>query len=62
MYDLSWSPDSAYLVTCSFDETVIVWDVVKGNKLCILREAKQPTQGVAWDPLGLSIATLSMDR
>ena len=39
-----------------------MWDVARGNKLQIFREAKQPTQGVAWDPLGSSIATLSMDR
>ena len=62
IYDLSWSPDSNLLVTCSIDESVIFWDVEKGSKVKILHDSKQPTQGLAWDPLGEHVAMLSLDR
>ncbi|RZF48302.1 hypothetical protein LSTR_LSTR010265 [Laodelphax striatellus] len=62
VYDLSWSPDEANLISGSVDNTALVWDVKKGHMLYILRDHKSFVQGVAWDPLGQYVATNSSDR
>jgi chromatin assembly factor 1 subunit B len=49
-------------VTGSVDNTAIIWDVSKGQSLCTLADSKQYVQGVAWDPIGQYLATLSNDR
>lgn len=33
VYDIAWSPDSAFLVSGSIDNTAIVWDVQKSRYL-----------------------------
>lgn len=33
-----------------------------GQKMCIFNDHKSYVQGVAWDPLGQYISTLSCDR
>ena len=33
-----------------------------GQSLCVLNESRQYVQGVAWDPMGQYLATLSSDR
>lgn len=60
--DLSWSNDNRYLVSGSVDNSAIMWDVVKGSKIAIFNEHKSYVQGVAFDPLGNFVATLSADR
>nr|XP_002127701.1 chromatin assembly factor 1 subunit B-like isoform X1 [Ciona intestinalis] len=60
--DLCWSSDDLYIVTGSVDHTAVLWDVNKGQKMAILSEAKHFVHGVAWDPLGQYVATLSCDR
>ncbi|GFO43029.1 chromatin assembly factor 1 subunit b [Plakobranchus ocellatus] len=60
--DLSWSKDNRYLVSGSVDNSAIVWDVVKGSKIAMFTEHKSYVQGVAFDPLGNFVATLSADR
>ncbi|XP_062313177.1 chromatin assembly factor 1 subunit B [Osmerus eperlanus] len=62
VYDISWTRDSNHLVSGSVDNTAIMWDVNKGQKLCIFNDHKSYVQGVAWDPLGQYVATLSCDR
>lgn len=62
VYDLSWSPDSNYLVSGSVDNTAILWDVQKGRNIGILSEHKGFVQGVAWDPCNQYVCTLSTDR
>ncbi|XP_075914518.1 chromatin assembly factor 1 subunit B-like, partial [Petromyzon marinus] len=62
VYDVSWTSDSVSLVSGSVDNSAIVWDVGRGHKLYMFTEHKSYVQGVAWDPLGLYIATLSCDR
>ena len=59
---LSWSPDSQFLVSCSTDNTAIVFDAKKGTKLKMLDDHKGWVNGVTWDPLGKFIATISSDR
>ncbi|XP_061399765.1 chromatin assembly factor 1 subunit B [Musca vetustissima] len=62
IYDLSWSPNSQFLVSGSVDNSAMVWDVQKGKSLAILNDHKGFVQGVAWDPKNQYIATLSTDR
>ncbi|CAB0033399.1 unnamed protein product [Trichogramma brassicae] len=63
IYDLCWSPDSATMASVSLDNSVIFWNVEKGKKICMVSDYhKGFPQGVAWDPLNKSVATLSSDR
>lgn len=62
VYDLSWCPNSQYLISGSVDNTAMVWDVQKGKSTSILRDHKGFVQGVAWDPMNQYLATLGTDR
>ncbi|MBN3312022.1 CAF1B factor, partial [Atractosteus spatula] len=62
VYDLSWTTDGNFLVSGSVDNTAIMWDVNKGQKMSIFNDHKSYVQGVAWDPQGQYITTLSCDR
>ncbi|KAL3278163.1 hypothetical protein HHI36_013505 [Cryptolaemus montrouzieri] len=62
IYDLCWSPDSSKLLSGSIDNTAILWDMQKGKSEQILTDHKGFVQGVAWDPKGQYIATISTDR
>ncbi|KAF3787909.1 Chromatin assembly factor 1 subunit [Nymphaea thermarum] len=60
--DLEWSADGAYLVSGSVDNSCIIWDMNKGSVHQILDAHLHYVQGVAWDPLGRFIASISSDR
>ncbi|KAG7539201.1 WD40 repeat [Arabidopsis suecica] len=60
--DLQWSPDDAYLISGSVDNSCIIWDVNKGSVHQILDAQCHYVQGVAWDPLAKYVASLSSDR
>uniref|UniRef100_A0A8D2LMT9 Chromatin assembly factor 1 subunit B n=1 Tax=Varanus komodoensis TaxID=61221 RepID=A0A8D2LMT9_VARKO len=62
VYDICWTPDGNYMASASVDNTAIMWDVCKGQKVSIFNEHKSYVQGVTWDPIGQYIATLSCDR
>ncbi|KAG7467311.1 hypothetical protein MATL_G00152030 [Megalops atlanticus] len=62
VYDISWTIDGNFMVSGSVDNTAIMWDVTKGQKMCIFNDHKSYVQGVTWDPLGHYITTLSCDR
>ncbi|XP_075053331.1 chromatin assembly factor 1 subunit B [Mixophyes fleayi] len=62
VYDISWTQDSNFMVSGSVDNSAIIWDTAKGQKISIFNEHKSYVQGVTWDPLGQYIATLSCDR
>ncbi|XP_054432080.1 chromatin assembly factor 1 subunit B [Pteronotus mesoamericanus] len=62
VYDICWATDGNLMASASVDNTAIVWDVSKGQKISIFNEHKSYVQGVTWDPLGQYIATLSCDR
>ncbi|KFV90649.1 Chromatin assembly factor 1 subunit B, partial [Fulmarus glacialis] len=62
VYDICWTSDGNYMASASVDNTAIMWDVHKGQKVSILNEHKSYVQGITWDPLGQYIATLSCDR
>ncbi|KAF7840097.1 chromatin assembly factor 1 subunit FAS2-like [Senna tora] len=60
--DLQWSPDAAFIISGSVDNSCIIWDVNKGTNLQTLDSHAHYVQGVAWDPLGKYVASLSSDR
>eukprot|EP00644_Phytophthora_capsici_P013338 jgi/Phyca11/8530/fgenesh1_pm.PHYCAscaffold_29_\ len=60
--DLSWSPDSAFLVSSSVDNRCVIWDVEKGDVAERRKDHTQYVQGVAWDPLNEFIVTEGNDR
>ncbi|KAJ4951108.1 hypothetical protein NE237_027940 [Protea cynaroides] len=60
--DLQWSTDGAYLISGSVDNSCIIWDANKGSVHQILDGHLHYVQGVAWDPLGHYVASLSSDR
>jgi len=60
--DLSWSHNDEKIVSGSVDHTTILWDVKKGEKLAVFSDAKHFIAGVAWDPVGKYVATMSCDR
>lgn len=62
VYDICWATDGNLMASASVDNTAIIWDVSKGQKISIFNEHKSYVQGVAWDPLGQYVATLSCDR
>ncbi|CAI5772575.1 chromatin assembly factor 1 subunit B [Podarcis lilfordi] len=62
VYDICWTPDGNFMASASVDNTAIMWDVSKGQKVSIFNEHKSYVQGVTWDPAGQYIATLSCDR
>ena len=61
VYDLSWSPDAAFLAAGSMDNTTRIFSA-SGNKLCELTDHSHYVQGVAWDPQNEYLATQSADR
>nr|XP_040057334.1 chromatin assembly factor 1 subunit B [Gasterosteus aculeatus aculeatus]XP_040057335.1 chromatin assembly factor 1 subunit B [Gasterosteus aculeatus aculeatus] len=62
VYDMCWTQDGTSMVSGSVDNTAIMWDINKGQKLYTLHDHKSYVQGVTWDPLGQYVATLSCDR
>uniref|UniRef100_A0A452EUR6 Chromatin assembly factor 1 subunit B n=1 Tax=Capra hircus TaxID=9925 RepID=A0A452EUR6_CAPHI len=59
VYDICWATDGNLMASASVDNTAIMWDVSKGQKISIFNEHKSYVQGVTWDPLGQYVATLS---
>ncbi|VDI38219.1 chromatin assembly factor 1 subunit B [Mytilus galloprovincialis] len=62
VYDLCWSADGKRMISGSVDNTAIVWDIVKGEKVALFNDHKSFVQGVAFDPSNEFVATLSTDR
>ncbi|KAL5715032.1 3-oxoacyl-[acyl-carrier-protein] synthase [Ranunculus cassubicifolius] len=60
--DMQWSTDGTYLFSGSVDNSCIIWDANKGSVHQILDGHLHYVQGVAWDPLGQYVASLSSDR
>ncbi|KAL5175864.1 Chromatin assembly factor 1 subunit FAS2 [Glycine soja] len=67
--DLQWSTDATYIISGSVDNCCIIWDVnkvldpcVSGTNLQTLDTHAHYVQGVAWDPLGKYVTSLSSDR
>jgi chromatin assembly factor 1 subunit B len=62
IYDLAWSPDSAYFIIGSMDNIARIYSSSTGALVRQVAEHSHYVQGVAWDPLNEYIATQSSDR
>ena len=62
--DLSWTRDSTTLISSSFDKTFVIWNIKadgSGEKVRSFEHHKGKCQGVAINPLGTLIASISED-
>lgn len=62
VYDLCWSPCSQFLISGSVDNTAIITNVHKNQKVGHLSESQGFVQGVAWNPKHPVLTTISSDR
>ena len=71
VYTLKWSPTgpgtlnpnmNLVLASASFDSTVRLWDVVRGNCLHTLARHEEPVYSVAFSPAGKFLASGSFDK
>ena len=62
--DLSWSADSSKIASCGIDHSVFIWDVEQPGKEPIARLDLHThyIQGIAFDPFGQIVVSLSADR
>ena len=60
--DLGWSPDDSMVASCSLDNTVRIWDTMRGALITVLQEHTSFVKGVVWDPVGKYLASQSDDR
>ncbi len=56
--DASWSPDSKYVVTCSRDQSAMVWEAATGKRIFTLFSTEE-IHYVSWSKDGTKIATSS---
>ncbi len=62
IYDISWSPDSKYLISGSVDNSAIIWNVEKAKGIQKFNDHNHFVQGVSWDPKNKYIITQSSDK
>lgn len=62
IYDISWSPDSRFILAACMNNTSKVYDVVAELKVCDMNSHAHYVQGAVWDPKNKFVATLSADR
>lgn len=60
--DISWSADGTKLASAGIDHSVIIWDVKEAKKIAHCQNHSHYCQGVAMDPFGVLVASLSADR
>ena len=61
IFDLQWSPDSAYIIIGALDAKAEIIRISSRDSLVIPGHTSY-VQGVAWDPLNAMVATQSSDR
>jgi chromatin assembly factor 1 subunit B len=64
IYDISWSPDSNFIVSGAVDHTIILWDTRDGSEPKVKEWIVHThyVQGVSWDPLNEYFITQSADK
>jgi WD40 repeat protein len=60
--NMAFSSDGEYLVTASWDKTVIIWRTETGEERVILRGHTQPIMGVAFRPNMLEVVSVTAGR
>uniref|UniRef100_A0A0R3RX13 WD_REPEATS_REGION domain-containing protein n=1 Tax=Elaeophora elaphi TaxID=1147741 RepID=A0A0R3RX13_9BILA len=59
---LCWSPDSKRFAIVSNDESFAIYEANTGRRLWQMRSFRRFPNGIAWDPRGKYIVTMSTDR
>jgi chromatin assembly factor 1 subunit B len=62
IYDISWSPDSRYLISGSVDNSAIIFNMEKGKGIQKMCDHSHFVQGVSWDPRNKYVTTQSSDK
>jgi len=62
VYELAWSADSKYVISCSLDSSAVLFNVEKGKMVQRLEGHKKTVQGCTIDPFMKYIVTVSPDR
>ena len=62
VYDLSWNPESKYLISGSVDNYCMIWNVEKAKCVNRFMDHEHFVQGVSWDPRNKYILTQSSDK
>jgi len=59
---IAWSPDGRFLASGSYDRTIRIWDVARGECKAVLEGHEDDVNCVAWSPDGRFLASGSDDR
>ena len=62
VYDLSWNPESKYLISGSVDNCCMIWNIEKAKCVNRFMDHEHFVQGVSWDPRNKYILTQSSDK
>ena len=62
VYDLSWNPESKYLISGSVDNDCMIWNIEKAKCVNRFMDHEHFVQGVSWDPRNKYILTQSSDK
>ena len=62
IYDLSWNPESKYLISGSVDNYCMIWNIEKAKCVNRFMDHDHFVQGVSWDPRNKYILTQSSDK
>ena len=62
VYDLSWNPESKYLISGSVDNYCMIWNIEKAKCVNRFMNHEHFVQGVSWDPRNKYILTQSSDK
>ena len=62
IFDCSFSPDGAFVVSAGRNTIVKIWDVATGANIVSFSDHDSAVAGVAWSPDGASVATVDASK